>query len=309
MMAMPQQSDITSHDGVKDGEATTAAEDERVEVEMVAVAVTVEQPHKKCSCSSKEKISNPLKALRGRDHKKKTVIEDVPRSPSFEIRVLPSAESQIKCSIFLSDFDVTATSAEVEEENDTCDLSIKTPTKSFEQTTYIDEVLPVTIIDTTNNSFDGGAVDAQYSPTSQLEFDIMATKYDDKYSEMEHSYDAFEIKRKTQAMKDLDVLLDDDDDDESDSSTFSLDEENENSTLPEANESKSGNGWLFSCTMDDIDEFVEELVSPLDNITNFISCERDDSIIIDKIESVCADDIVLDDIILEHQIEIEECAD
>lgn len=320
-MAIPQEeADITSRDDVKENEATMAVEEERVEVEMVElveVEVTVEQ-RRKCSCS-KEKISKKqMKALRGRDHKKKTVITDAPPSTSFELRVLPSAAadadiqnnpSQIKSSTFQSDFDVTAATGEVEDTSDERAL-YKTPSKSFEQTTDNDELLPVIILDTTNNSFDDRAAGTQYSPTSQLEFDVIATRSDDKYSEMDHSHDAYETKRKTQAMKDLDVLLDldndDDDDDESDCSTVSLDEENEELTLPEANESKSGNGWLFSCTMDEIDDVVEDLISPLDSITSFISCDRDDSIIIDKIESVCADDFIL-----EHHIDIEseECAD
>ena len=95
--------------------------------------------------------------------------------------------------------------------------------------------------------------------------------------------------------------------------------EEDEKSIPEENESNPGNGWLFSVTMDDIDEVVEELISPLDSITSFISWERDDSIIIDKIESVCADDSILidkidgacagEDIILEYHIEDEECAD
>ncbi len=326
-MAKLPQADITSRDGIKEVGTTTVVEDEseRAEVEVVAV----EQPYK-CSCR-KEKISNQLMALRGMDREKKTVIEDMLRSPSFEVRVLPSPAAvadiqndpfQIKSSTFLSDFDVMATTGEVEDPYPSlqlrrrpCDICAhKTPTKSFEHTTDTERV-PVMIFDTNNDSFDGIAVETQHSPTSQFEFDILATRVDGIDSEMDHSHDAYEIKRKTQAMKDLDVLLVDD---ESDSSTFSMDEEDEKS-IPEENESNPGNGWLFSVTMDDIDEVVEELISPLDSITSFISWERDDSIIIDKIESVCADDSILidkidgacagEDIILEYHIEDEECAD
>ncbi|KAK1742717.1 hypothetical protein QTG54_006314 [Skeletonema marinoi] len=136
-----------------------------------------------------------------------------------------------------------------------------------------------------------GQINHSNSPTSQLGFDIMATTGDDNdvRSKQDHSHDAFEIQRKTQAMRDLDVLLADGDD-ESVRVTFAPDVEEiviEKSTSPPPTprKSKPRNDWLFSCTLDDIDEVVEDIVSPFDIIASFISCERDDSIIIDHMEN------------------------
>eukprot|EP00984_Skeletonema_dohrnii_P027906 scaffold17628_cov128-Skeletonema_dohrnii-CCMP3373.AAC.2 len=134
-----------------------------------------------------------------------------------------------------------------------------------------------------------GQINHSSSPTSQLGFDIMATTGDDNdvRSKQDHSHDAFEIQRKTQAMRDLDVLLADNDD-ESVRVTFAPDVKEiviVDSAPPTPKKSKPRNDWLFSCTLDDIDEVVEDIVSPLDIIASFISCERDDSIIIDHTEN------------------------
>jgi len=136
-----------------------------------------------------------------------------------------------------------------------------------------------------------GQINHSNSPTSQLGFDIMATTGidNDVRSKQDHSHDAFEIQRKTQAMRDLDVLLADGDD-ESVRVTFAPDVEEivivkSTSPPPTPRKSKPRNDWLFSCTLDDIDEVVEDIVSPFDIIASFISCERDDSIIIDHMEN------------------------
>mmetsp|Transcript_20494 Transcript_20494/g.30764 ORF Transcript_20494/g.30764 Transcript_20494/m.30764 type:complete len:221 (-) Transcript_20494:206-868(-) len=137
------------------------------------------------------------------------------------------------------------------------------------------------------------------SPRSQLEFDIKATSGDDdeERSQQNHSHVAFEIQHKTQAMRDLDGLLADDDvDDEPVRVTFDLDEEEESKkTIKRSNKRKEQkksprhSEWLFSCSMDEIDEVVEDIISPFDDITNFMSCATDDSIVMDRIESVCAE--------------------
>eukprot|EP00986_Skeletonema_menzelii_P003697 scaffold1172_cov144-Skeletonema_menzelii.AAC.22 len=128
------------------------------------------------------------------------------------------------------------------------------------------------------------------SPRSQVDFDIQATTSVDEYSKLNHSHDAFEIQHKTQAMRDLDELLgdtDDDDDDEGEESikvTFAADEEEkEGSTkskrrrsLSEKRKSNRHSKWLFQYTSDDIDDAVEDLISPFDGITNFMTCHRCD---------------------------------
>ena len=134
-----------------------------------------------------------------------------------------------------------------------------------------------------------GQISHSNSPRSQLGFDIMATTGDDNdvRSKQDHSHDVFEIQRKTQAMRDLDVLLADGDD-ESVRVTFAPDVKEiviVESAPPTPKKSKPRNEWLFSCTLDDIDEVVEDIVSPFDIIASFISCERDDSIIIDHTEN------------------------
>mmetsp|Transcript_27943 Transcript_27943/g.43923 ORF Transcript_27943/g.43923 Transcript_27943/m.43923 type:complete len:208 (+) Transcript_27943:129-752(+) len=145
------------------------------------------------------------------------------------------------------------------------------------------------------NTVEGGATDIERpprnnSPKSHLEFDVKATKADDnKHLKTNHSHDAYEIQHKTQAMRDLDVLVgnDIDDEDEPVKVTFALDV-----VLDDEKKSKKGKRrrgrrpakrkdprhgeWLFSCTMDDIDEVVEDLISPFDGITNFITCQGDD---------------------------------
>mmetsp|Transcript_13835 Transcript_13835/g.20598 ORF Transcript_13835/g.20598 Transcript_13835/m.20598 type:complete len:220 (-) Transcript_13835:189-848(-) len=137
------------------------------------------------------------------------------------------------------------------------------------------------------------------SPRSQLEFDIKATSGDDdeERSQQNHSHVAFEIQHKTQAMRDLDVLLADDDVDDAPAKvTFDLDEEEESKkTIKRSNKRKEQqksprhSEWLFSCSMDEIDEVVEDIISPFDDITNFMSCAADDSVVMDRIESVCAE--------------------
>ena len=137
------------------------------------------------------------------------------------------------------------------------------------------------------------------SPRSQLDFDIQATT-SNEYSKLNHSHDAYEIQHKTQAMRDLDVLLgdtdDDDDEEESIKMTFAVDEEKESKKKSKRRRSRSKkrksnrhSKWLFQYTSDDIDDAVEDLISPFDGITNFMTCHRyeggdddDDNSVVDK---------------------------
>ncbi len=151
---------------------------------------------------------------------------------------------------------------------------------------------------TNNNAYDGRSANIPQrpprnnSPKSQLEFDleVKATSSDDnKNLKMNHSHDAYEIQHKTQAMRDLDVLVGDDLDDEEEpvKVTFALDvvrddekkkeRENKRRLRREARRKGPRHGeWLFSCTMDDIDEVVEDLISPFDGITDFMCNQGDD---------------------------------
>eukprot|EP00573_Skeletonema_grethae_P009293 CAMPEP_0201703148 /NCGR_PEP_ID=MMETSP0578-20130828/38784_1 /ASSEMBLY_ACC=CAM_ASM_000663 /TAXON_ID=267565 /ORGANISM="Skeletonema grethea, Strain CCMP 1804" /LENGTH=215 /DNA_ID=CAMNT_0048190873 /DNA_START=9 /DNA_END=656 /DNA_ORIENTATION=+ len=155
-----------------------------------------------------------------------------------------------------------------------------------------------------NNAVEDRALDILQRPTrnnspkSHLEFDIKATTSDDnKQLNMNHSHDAYEIQHKTQAMRDLDVLVGDDLDDEVEPAkvTFALDvvlddekkkeRKSKRRINRQAKQKEPRHGeWLFSCTMDDIDEVVEDLVSPFDGITDFITCHQgdDEDSIVDK---------------------------
>ncbi len=155
--------------------------------------------------------------------------------------------------------------------------------------------------ETTNNkTIEGEGADILHrpprnnSPKSQLEFDLevkaTTTSDDNKNLKMNHSHDAYEIQHKTQAMRDLDVLVGDDLDDEEEpvKVTFALDvvrddekkkeRENKRRLRREARQKKGPRHgeWLFSCTMDDIDEVVEDLMSPFDGITDFM-CNQGDN--------------------------------
>lgn len=140
-------------------------------------------------------------------------------------------------------------------------------------------------------------IQRESSPKSQMDFDVMATRDDDdddnnsNRSKLNHSHDAYETQLKTQAMRDLDVLLDDDDDE---SVRVSFAEEVKAPTPSSKAKSKPKerkrrrkprhSEWLFSCTLDDIDEVVEDLVdlSPFEDITKLFSCRHDHSIIEDQ---------------------------
>jgi hypothetical protein len=162
-------------------------------------------------------------------------------------------------------------------------------------------------IKATKNTDERGAADIQRdssrsnSPNSQLDFDVMATRDDDgDHLKMNHSHNAYEIQRKTQAMRELDLLLDDGDDDDIHVKVLFADEE-ENESFPTskrdgskrkeikkcrrpAQEKSHDNGWLFSFTLDGIDDVVEGLVSPFDSTIDVFSCQRDDDSIIDDEE-------------------------
>lgn len=124
------------------------------------------------------------------------------------------------------------------------------------------------------------------SPRSQLDFDVMATRDDsDKHMKMNHSHNAYEIQRKTQAMRELDLLSGDDDYSDG-TESVSMSSSSDGSEPKEikigrrrpAQHKARENDWLFSCTLDDIDEVVEELISPFDStIENiaYFSCQRD----------------------------------
>jgi hypothetical protein len=125
------------------------------------------------------------------------------------------------------------------------------------------------------------------SPISQLDFDVMATRYDFDNLKTNHSHNAYEIQRKTQAMRELDLLLsDDDDDDGAQSVSVTLIPSNADGSKAKATKRRHcpvqrktarDDEWLFSCGLDDIYEDVEDLLSPLEDVTNF-SC-LDDGII------------------------------
>lgn len=138
-----------------------------------------------------------------------------------------------------------------------------------------------------------------------MDFDIQATQQSerDEYSSKlnNHSHDAFEIQHKTQAMRDLDVLLgdnNDDDDDEEEEEKQTKEEEEDSSKKSKRRQrstkkkSPRHSKWLFQYTSDDIDDAVEDLISPFDGITNFMTCHRcdddDDDSIVDENDSIVA---------------------
>ncbi len=147
-------------------------------------------------------------------------------------------------------------------------------------------------IKATKNTDERGAADIQRdssrsnSPNSQLDFDVMATRDDDgDHLKMNHSHNAYEIQRKTQAMRELDLLSGDDDYSDG-TESVSMSSSSDGSEPKEikigrrrpAQHKSRENDWLFSCTLDDIDEVVEELISPFDStIENiaYFSCQRD----------------------------------
>ena len=144
------------------------------------------------------------------------------------------------------------------------------------------------------------------SPRSQMDFDIQATQQssdDDEYSsKLNHSHDAFEIQHKTQAMRDLDVLLgdnNDNDDEEEEEQKKEKEETSKKSQRRHRSKKKKSSPrhskWLFQYTSDDIDDAVEDLISPFDGITNFMTCHRcegggdgDDDSIVDENDSIVA---------------------
>ena len=101
---------------------------------------------------------------------------------------------------------------------------------------------------------------------------------DDDENRMSHSHDAYEIQCKTPAMRELDQILgnfdhDDDDDDDDDLKNASLvmdnfDDTNEPSKTVSDSSSKEQPPLptLFSCTVDEIDEVVQDIVSPLEDL-------------------------------------------
>jgi len=138
------------------------------------------------------------------------------------------------------------------------------------------------------------------SPRSQLDFDVMATIDDFNNLKMNHSHNAYEIQRKTQAMRELDSLLGDDVDDDIHIKVTFADEEARESTQSNNNAedrkakatkrrrrpvqrktARRDGEWLFSCGLDDIDEVVEDLLSPLEDVPNFSCRQGDDDSIID----------------------------